>query len=511
MKKAYLIFFVLTLKCFSQAPDILWQKCFGGTSFDYSSSITITPDGGYIFAGVSNSIDGDVFGNQGGYDFSVVKLSNTGTIQWQKSLGGTLEDAASKIIPTSDGGYITVGYTDSNDGDVSGNHGYRDAWVVKLSNLGAIQWQKCVGGGVNSDYLYSIVQTSDGGYVAAGGTYSNDGDLSGNHGAFDAWVIKLSNVGTVQWQKCLGGTSNDNAKSIVQTLDGGYIIAGYAGTNDGDISGNHGYRDSWIVKLSNLGDIQWQKCLGGSNNDEANYITQTLDGGYVVAGYADSNDGDVFDNHGYRDAWVVKLSSLGTILWQKCLGGSNGDGADSLEITSDGGYVMACSTQSNDGDVSGNHGSRDAWVVKLSNLGIIQWQKCLGGSTSDVASSIALTQEGGYIIAGGTQSNDGDVLGNNGGANDAWIVKLNADGLSTTVFNQDTLRIYPNPVTDVVQLNNTNLLSLTSVIITDLSGKMVLEQTTINNQINVEQLANGMYIIEAFSGNQKSQSKFIKQ
>jgi len=169
-------------------------------------------------------------------------------IEWQRALGGSNLDTTYSIQQTSDGGYIVAGYTESNDGDVSGNHGYYDFWVVKLDGNGNIQWQKCLGGSTH-DAPFSIQQTSDGGYIVAGCTYSNDGDVSGNHGKDDFWVVKLDSDGNIQWQKALGGSSNDWAHSVQQTSDGGYIVAGDTYSNDGDVSGYHRDGDFWVVKL----------------------------------------------------------------------------------------------------------------------------------------------------------------------------------------------------------------------------------------------------------------------
>jgi hypothetical protein len=351
-------------KSYAQAPAIEWQRCLGGTYDDYAYSIQQTSDGGFIVAGRTYSNDGDVSGNHGKSDAWVVKLNSSGDIEWQKCLGGTGNDYAKSIQQTSDGGFIVAGYTDSNDGDVSGNHGYFDYWVVKLNSSGTILWQKCLGG-TSFDQAYSIQQTSDGGFIVAGRTYSNDGDVSGNHGDIDAWVVKLNSSGDIIWQKCLGGTSGDYANSIQQTSDSGFIVAGYTWSNDGDVSGNHGYYDYWVVKLNSSGDIEWQKCLGGTYYDYAYSIQQTSNGGFIVAGSTNSINGDVSGYHGYFDYWVVKLNSSGDILWQKCLGGTSDDYANSIQQTSDGGFIVAGYTNSNDGDVTENHGGYDTWVVKL--------------------------------------------------------------------------------------------------------------------------------------------------
>ena len=362
---ALILFNGVNNKSHAQAPAIEWQKCLGGTADDFANSIQQTSDGGFIVAGETRSNDGDVSGNHGKSDAWVVKLNSLGDILWKKCLGGTGNDYARSIQQISDGGFILTGYTNSNNGDVSGNNGYYDAWVVKLNSSGDILWQKCLGG-TYDDYARSIQQTSDTGFILAGYTFSNDGDVSGNHGFGDAWVVKLNSSGDIIWQKCFGGTNEDYAYSIQQTSNGGFIVAGSTNSNNGDVSGYHGYFDYWVVKLNSSGDIEWQKCLGGTNNDYANSIQQTSDGGFIVAGYTESNDGDVSGYHGGDyDAWVVKLNSSGDILWQKCLGGTIDDRAYSIQQTSDGGFIVAGFTVSNDGDVSGNHGASDAWVVKL--------------------------------------------------------------------------------------------------------------------------------------------------
>jgi PKD repeat protein len=421
-----------------------WQKCLGGLRDDVASSIQQTTDGGYIVAGYSYSNDGNVTGNHGDYDYWVVKLDRTGTILWQKCLGGSADDQANSIQQTADGGYIIAGYTSSNNGDVTGNHGISDYWVVKLTASGTMDWQRCLGG-IFSDYAQSVQQTTDGGFIIAGSTASNDGNVDGNHGQFDYWIVKLDSTGTLIWQKCLGGTDYDMGINIQQTEDMGYIVAGGTASNNDDVTGNHGDWDYWIVKLNSTGTIVWQKCLGGTGTDYAKSIQQTADGGYLVVGYTISNNGNVDGNHGSYDYWVVKLDRTGTILWQKCLGGISTEQAQSIQQTADGGYIISGYTTSNNGDVTGNHGAADYWIIKLNNTGTILWQKCLGGISTEQAQSIQQTADGGYIVAGVTLSNDGNVTGNHG-RQDYWVVKLNSDM---------TLNLNAVPTTGIAPLNVT--------------------------------------------------------
>ena len=419
-----------------------WQKVLGGTRVDVAQSVQPTADGGYIVAGNTNSQDGDIAGyHSAPYncylpcigpsicgllpDGLVVKLSSTGTIQWQKALGGSAAENLLSIQSTPDGGYITSGLTYSNDGDVSGYHGgdEADAWVVKLTSTGGIQWQKVLGGSTGCDFANAILSTSDGGYIIVGHTDSFDGDITSIAGERDVWVVKLDGNGTIQWQKTIGGAESDYAYSLQPTPDDGYITAGYTYSYNGDVSGNHGDADVWVVKLSSSGAIQWQKSLGGSREDIARSVQPTADGGYIVAAASKSNNGDVSGNHGDSDAWVVKLSSNGALQWQKSLGGSGEEIARSVQPTADGGYIVAGSANSNNGDVNGNRGGLDSWIVKLNNNGIVQWQKSLGGTANDFANSIQATNDGGYIVAGQAISNNGDVSGHHG-ATDAWVIKL---------------------------------------------------------------------------------------
>jgi hypothetical protein len=423
---------------------IQWQKCLGGSGVDIAYAVQQTVDGGYIVAGWTTSFDGDVTGHHGNTvypsgDCWLIKLDSNGNKMWQKCLGGSYDDGANAVQQTSDGGYILAGYTQSNDGDVAGNHGNppfpltNDYWVVKLKANGDIDWQKCLGGS-GMDEAYAIQQTSDGGYIVAGHTASNDGDVTGYHGSGgndDYWVVKLKANGDIDWRKCLGGSGDDGANAVKQTPDGGYIVAGQTMSNDGDLIGNHGGYDYGVVKLKANGDIEWAKCLGGSGNDIANAVQQTSDGGYIMAGFTLSNNGDVSGNHGGFDYWVVKLKANGDIDWQKCLGGSGYDIANAVQQTPDGGYIVGGYTFSNNGDVSGNHGSYDYWVVKLKANGDIDWQKCLGGSNWDEANAGKQTSDGGYIVAGYTSSNNGDVSGYHGDE-DYWVVKLVNQSATTT-------------------------------------------------------------------------------
>lgn len=505
--KAIILFSTLfTLICVNisaQAPAIEWQKCFGGDTLDEAQAISQTMDGGYIVAGFTESNNGDVTGNHGFRDFWIIKLNSVGSVEWQKLLGGSNWDEAHSIQQTTDGGYVVCGLSNSTDGDVSGNHGWPDFWIVKLDSIGSLEWQKSLGG-TDWDEAYSIQQSLDGGFLVIGSTFSSNGDITGYHGGGDIWAVKLDALGNLEWQKTLGGSDWDDAFSLQKTDDGGYIFAGASQSNNGDVSGHHQFYDYWVVKLDSLASISWQKVLGGTAWDVAKSVQQTQDGGYIVSGYSESNDDDVNGNHGNWDYWIVKLNNMGGIQWDKCLGGTGSDVPFSIIETIDKGYLLAGNSNSNDGDVYGNHGNDDYWIVKLDSVGIFEWQTCLGGSGDDSPYSLQNTTDGGYILAGYTESNDGDVTGNHGGS-DMWIVKLEGFPISTPILeNKTTCALYPNPVSNVLTIEH-SFREIQPYTLLDVTGQLVLQGllNTQKDMIDLKNLAEGTYLLKV--GNQVKQ------
>ncbi|HLG36176.1 MAG TPA: T9SS C-terminal target domain-containing protein, partial [Bacteroidia bacterium] len=290
-----------------------------------------------------------------------------------------------------------------------------------FSQTCCIEWQKCLGGS-NDDFGSVVRQTADGGYIACGYTWSSDGDVSGLHQSLgvycDAWLVKTDSAGNILWQKCRGGSYGDGFFDVRTTTDSGYIAAGFTWSNDFDVSGNHGVAgaqsDFWITKLDSAGELIWQKCFGGSGDDEAKMVQQTPDGGYIVAGTTFSNDGDALGSHGDFDALVFRLDSAGNILWHKCLGGTEEEKIQTVEQEADGGFIFSIFTKSNDGDVSGNHGFGDAWFVKTDSSGNMVWQRCIGGNYDDNAAAFSRTADGGFILTGHSGSDDSIFTSCNG-------------------------------------------------------------------------------------------------
>jgi hypothetical protein len=484
MKKSILVLiasFCLISGSFAQLV-IDWQKSLGGTATENAADIKATPDGGCIIVGASSSFDGDVTGNQGGIsDGWIVKLDVNGDIEWERTVGGSAEDGLRGVALTADGGYIVVGNTSSDDGDVTGFHGGflgNNIWVVKLDVLGNIEWNNCYGG-TGSDFSRRISQASDGGYLITGNTSSQDGDVTGFHpgpnpfGLFqDIWVVKINSTGTIIWQKCLGGSKNEVAADFQETSDNGYIVSGTVwGSNDGDVIGNpdtvaapnSSVFSVWIVKMDSLQNIEWQRTYGGTGWDDAVGTLIQENGGYTFLGLTASYDGDVIGYIGDstssgRNFWLVNLDAAGAIQWQACFGADstfilNGAG---LAKTQNGGYAMSSEISGSDSDFPGYHVdplnplSPDYALVVCDSARNVLWQHCYGSYLIDNPNSITITADGGIIIAGNSGGNNGDISGHHGPLNidDIWVVKLVEvpAGLQNAVHPVHAFNVYPNPV-----------------------------------------------------------------
>ncbi len=373
-------------------------------------------------------------------------------IEWQKLIGGTSTDEGHALDQTTDGGFILAGWTTSN---VPGFHGgpWPDALLVKTDNLGDTLWQRAYGGS-SDERFFSVVQTSDGGYIACGQTNSpNNGDVSGwSGGSYDGWVVKVDSGGNIEWQKPIGGLGYDLLNSVVQSSDGNYVVAGSCGTTiSGNLNPFYGGLDCLVAKLPSLGGVPlWLRTYGGSGTENGLHIIQTIDGGFIVSGQTNSENlgvsgnlpnGFVFGNHSpsvlgpnQQDGWLVKVASNGVFQWQKCLGGASTEILRDVWQNPDGSYVVFGWTVTYDSNttdnVVGNHGGFDFWITQVGSTGIPQWTLCVGGTGSDVLACGARDLDGGFILAGSsTGAPSGDVPGNYGGL-DCFMSKVSSSGTS---------------------------------------------------------------------------------
>jgi len=384
--KLFFISIVLLFLCLFSADKVFpgWFKHYGGTQEDSAWSIQQTSDGGYIVAGSTYSY------SHGSYDFAIYRLNSSGNKNWFKHYGGTAIDKANSIQQTSDGGYVVSGYTESF------TNGNADFAIYRLDSNGNKLWFKHYGG-TNDDFGHTVQQTSDGGYVIAGTTDSY------TYGIYDIAIYKLNSSGNKVWFRHYGGTSGDHGYSIQQTSDGGCIVAGRT------YSYSHGSYDFAIYKLNSNGNKVWFKHYGGSGNDETYSIQQTSDGGYIVGGSTKSY------TYGDFDFAIYKLDSSGDKVWFRHYGGTGIDKGWCIQQTSGGGYIVAGHTESY------TYGNEDFVIYKLNSNGNKVWFKHYGGTGNERAYSIKQTSEGGYIVAGATNSYTH-------GGYDFAIYKLNSDG-----------------------------------------------------------------------------------
>ncbi|SHG86869.1 hypothetical protein [Winogradskyella jejuensis] len=363
------------------------------------------------------------------FDYWVLKFNAQNTLEWQKTYGGSEDDRGRKIIQTQDGGYAILGTSQSNDGNVSGNNGSQDYWIAKLDLQGNISWQKSFGfqgndSGISliqtSDLGYLMTGVLD---VTASGGQGNTSRSNSRHAGGDYWAVKINETGNLQWSRYFGGNFTDTAEGVAETDDGGFIIAGGSDSEDTDITNNKGTYDFWIVRVNADGDLIWEKSFGGNEIDEARAIVKSSDNNFVIVGDTRSNDGDISTNNGAADLWLIKISPEGNLIWEKTLGGTSFDVARDISITRDNCFLLAGSSRSSDGDVSENKGQNDAWALKVNANGDLLWEVSVGGSNIDFAYGVTELNDLSVIAVGETSSNDGDI-GENKGFTDLLIFKI---------------------------------------------------------------------------------------
>ncbi len=410
--------------------EVEWVKTFGGSNEDNILSVVEATDGGYVLAGYTQSIDGDITDKTDpNGDFWVLKVSADGEVVWSRTYGGTSDDRAEKIINTSDGGYAVVGYNRSMDEDATVNQGLQDYWIIKIDAAGAIQWQKSFGfAGI--DRAFSLIQTREGGYFITGfldvtasdGGGNDDKSFTAKHGVGEFWGIKLDATGEREWRRFYGGTNNDRSYDAVQTEDGGFIMVGSSESEDFDITDSKGSYDFWIVKVNAEGTKLWQKSYGGTEIDIAYAIEATGDGKYVIIGDSRSINGDISDAKGNADMWIIQIDELGNLLWQKSIGGTAFDTGRGIRKMKDGGFIITGNSRSNDMDIKENKGQSDVWNITVDPTGDITWNTTIGGSSSEFGEDCIETTDKKIIVVGNSESNDFDVPENKG-SKDAIIIK----------------------------------------------------------------------------------------
>jgi hypothetical protein len=376
-----------------------WSETYGGAYNDQAQSIVQTTDEGYAIAGYTYS-----FGYPSIFRAWLVKTDSYGNVEWNRTYSGGSGEAIRSILQTSDGGFIMAGETWSYG---ASNNNF---WLLKTDFAGNPQWNRTYGG-IGGESAFSVVQTSDGGYALAGYT---DSFGAGNG---DYWLVKTDANGYHQWNKTYGTSGYEWGYSLIRTSDGGYALSGQRITGTG-------WYDSWLIKIDSAGNHQWNKTYGGSDYDKTSSLVQTSDGGYALGGYTGWYDTT------YEDFWLVKTDASGNVQWSKTYGGMYNDAASAMIQTSEGGYALTGYTQ------YPSAGYTDFWLVKTDPSGNMQWNKTYGGAGPEMANSIMQTLDGAYVIAGRI----GDWLEDEA---DLMLVKSNIEsGLAWTSSTADTITLY---------------------------------------------------------------------
>ena len=534
----------------ASAQDILWEQSYGGKHAEFLYDAIPTPDYGFLLAGssISDSNGNKTDANKGDLDYWVWKMDEKGTPEWQKSFGGNGVDLLQSVQLTNDGGFILAGTSSSSkSGDKKEDcKGQEDFWIIKLDGKGNERWQRTIGGS-GQEKVLSIGQTKDGGYILGGTSSSNKsepdekgvedkfGKTEESRGSLDYWIVKLDNKGEIKWQKTMGGKYVDELKSIQQTQDKGYILGGYSNS---PISGdktqdNFGQNDYWIVKLDENGKEQWQRTIGGDQDDKLFALSQTQDGGFIVGG--NSNSGATHSksktNENGTDFWVLKLDKIGTIEWQETYNYGESDILTSIVENQDGSFLIGGYAQGESSlnpskggkQKSGDkEGINDYIALKIKATGEEIWTQTVGSKGDEVLRKLFETRDGGYIFAGTSIFPSGGVAESRGGSSndrkstmggsDFWVVKLKdkEKGLK----EKQKIEAVPNPA-----------LSYTNVIITypytngtatlyDLNGRN-LQSITITGEktipMDLSDLPQGIYLIEVKTDVSKDGVKVIKK
>lgn len=552
MKKKYLLLpFILPL--FSYSQDILWEKSYGGQHADYLFDAQPTADYGFILAGssLSNKTGNKTDDNRGDLDYWIWKMNEKGDLDWQKSIGGSGFDLLQSIKNTRDGGFILAGTSSSGKSFQKKEDckGITDFWVIKLDASGAEQWQRTIGGS-GQDELLCAFQTKDGGYMLGGSSSSSPPIISNikpegksivttkadlynksekSRGNMDYWIVKLDKQGEIEWQKTYGGQYADVLRSMEQTTDKGYILAGYSNSPiSGDkTENNKGIGDFWIIKINDTGEIQWQNTYGAEGDDQPYVIHQTSDGGYVVGGNSNSKNaltslGGIVSNG--TDYWILKLDEEGGVLWSKTYDFGKVDILTSLVENKDqsyliGGYAQTESKVPREGIVGKavglvakeKDGINDYIALKIDDKGEELWSKTVGSGGEDILRKLVETRDGGYLMAGTSNSSASKDKNGSIGGNDFWVVKLKDKTKIEKV--KSSIEAIPNPATTYTNVIIGYDFKEGTATLVDITGR-ILQDFTISSRtipVDLSRYSEGIYIINIKTDVKTESVKVIKR
>ena len=456
-----LILFVLCAGTSLSRAQTTFQRTYGDAGPERGTSVQQTSDGGYIVVGSTGFA-------KFGTDVYLIKTNFSGDTLWTRTYGGTTYSVGTSVQQTSDGGYIVAGG--------SGSFESGGAYLVKTNSSGDTLWTRTYHATPNS-HANSVQQTSDSGYIIAGYT-------GWNGGGTDVYLIKTNSSGDTLWTRTYGGAGDEQGMSVQQTSDGGYIVVGYTW------SFGAGPSDFYLIKTSSSGDTLWTRAFGGTHYEFGFSVQQTSDGGYIVAGQTYSFGA------GPSDVYLIKTNSSGDTLWTRTYGGVYQDGGTSVQQTSDGGYIVAGYYTV----FSGPFSSR-SYLIKTNSSGDTLWTRTYGDTLGATASSVQQTSDGGYIVAGSS------TLGYNN--EDVYLIKTLGDGTVSVQEDRSVmpagfalLQNYPNPFNPSTNIRFAVTGSgLVTLKVYDILGREVqtlvsenLQQGSYKATFDATGLASGVYL-----------------
>lgn len=466
MKWAIIAFF-LNIAIHSHAQPVLqWYKLHNATD------VVQTADGGYILTG------GVQVGTTSA--ISVTKTDSIGNALWQKNFNGIKSEAGRSVIETADGGYIVTGNTNSPYPDA---HGGQDIWIGKLTGAGVLVWEKCYGGS-GSEFPANIVATADGGYIFTGSTTSNDGQVSGNHGGNDIWLVKISGAGQLLWQRCFGGSDGDYANCITPAADGNFLIAGSTRSGDGNFTAHYGTSaafDGYLFKVSTSGALLWQKNYGGTGSDAFTVVRQAEGGNIILAGASQSTDYDLTSDDTLTRVWVLKTDNMGNVNWSKTyiepaattIGGNAG--IRNLIQAFDGSYVVATAK---------NELKQPLWLAGLSIDGDMKWEREVPDTNFGGCTKLIQTRDTGFTLGSW-----------------AWLIRLGPYHDATHVGEMSgagQVSIYPNPSSGIYYLQLPAAWIDANITVMDITGRVInvlLTDEGNTRKLQFQGTPPGMYIL----------------
>lgn len=498
------------------SQKMLWEQSYGGIHAEYLLDAIPTADYGFILAGssVSGKTGNKAQKNSGNLDYWIWKMDEHGNQEWQKSIGGSGRDLLYSIANTFDGGFILGGSSDSNaiEGvkadDCRGNEDY---WVVKLDAKGGIEWEKTLGG-KGQDVLVKVIPVKGGGYILGGSSSSDKSDEKERdcQGGLDFWVVKLDSKGEIEWERTLGGKYQEILRTMVATKDGGYLLGGYTNSPTcEDKSTDNLSGDFWVVKLDKQGSVEWERTYGGDGNDDLYVLLPTQDGSYIAGGHTNSS----FAKNG-SDILLIKIDEIGATLWQNNYDIGEMDLLTSLIELTDGSLIAGITSKSSVAmKTKKKEGVDDYIIMKLSEEGRDDWKKNIGSSGVDILKRVITTRDGGYVLAGMSDSDKPSKDRNSAkGGNDFWVVKLaNEDNNKPEKL---AIEAYPNPAETFTNVIVGYDYEKGTARVFDIGGRELQKVELTGSRtvpINLGGLPMGVYIVQIETDVQKDGIKIMKK